>query len=412
MSQDKPGQTEAGGLSKLAVCVSTSVAVRSGERQGSTMSQKVLVDFLMPRTKSLVVIVHPWLDDPDRTPLMDIYSKGTLIRSSRFRLPRFLARSRAFSSSVNSYLIFKVIDVVSSLLLAVAARQRIDVHVGNESTNALAGVLLKKLGVVNHTIYFNFDLIPSKITSHTMRVIILLIDRFCASRADVLWNNSPATAALRCALTGRTYKPQEFVMGSSPPPRPDSFRPRPGHSFAYFGSINAPLGVRTVILSMPAILQKVPDAHFHVIGKASTESFLDELVSLALSLKVDDRITFHGFLPDREVESIFLECKLGVAPYRELVGDSSKIRYYSSLGLPSVFSNVAPWLRELIARCNAGLEAEPSPEAYAEQVSRLLLDENLYDQCLRGCRALAEFLSSETGYARPFERALAQMNLT
>lgn len=373
------------------------------------MTQKVLIDYLIPKSRRLIVINHPWVSDPDRTPIMEIYSGGRLVRTYRFFLPRFLASSRSFPAGAKPYFLFKFVDFISTLFLTLSSRESIDLYIGIESVNALPGLILRVFRRVKHIVYFNFDLIPANATYSLARTFILMLDTLCLLRADIAWNNSPFAQKTRRSLSKKASAKQIFVLGASPPPKASSFQARKQRAIAYMGSVNETLGVKTVIHAMPSVLQKVPDAHLHIIGKPSSESFMSELLNIVRNLHIERAVTFHGFLADSEIEKIFSGCRIGVAPYTEPVFDSSKIRYYVFLGLPVVFSNLSSEVTNLVERFHAGQATRSDYRSFAEAICAFLLDDHYYKSCLTGCLSLAQALDSDKEFDALFSESFAHM---
>ena len=62
------------------------------------------------------------------------------------------------------------------------------------------------------------------------------------------------------------------------------------------GSISPRKGQHRVINALPALIEKFPDIHYHVVGMDSNTKYLRDLIS---ALKLDNNVTIHGHLPGR-----------------------------------------------------------------------------------------------------------------
>lgn len=405
-------------LSDLVVCVSTSSRVLNGKRQGLTISTKLLIDFLATRVKFLIAIDHPFLQDPDTSPLMEIYSKGVLQSKSRLALPRALnlgKRYYSFPFKMQLYYLFKVIDLVSSFIFVLRSRKVVDIYVGVEAINVMAGLLLRKLGLVRFVVYYAYDYSPRRFPSSRANLVFLRLDRFCAVNADIVWNAMGEIEPTRRKVWGdRVLGRQVPVSGwTVPPPDRRNFRPRKEHSIAYLGGLEPLFGVQIVIAALPAVLKVVPDVEFHVIGQYQGNSFAQQfLTRLVEDLGVKERVTFHGFLTDDEATKILDHCRVGVATYIHFATktrleylDSSKGRYYAFHGVPVVFSEAIPPFAELVKKFHAGLVVSPDVDSVARAICSLLTDNQLYRECVEGCYSLVDDSSSE----RVYERAFAQL---
>ncbi len=62
------------------------------------------------------------------------------------------------------------------------------------------------------------------------------------------------------------------------------------------GSISPRKGQHRVINALPALIEKYPDIHYHIVGIDSNTKYLRDLI---ITLKLDNNVTIHGRLPGR-----------------------------------------------------------------------------------------------------------------
>jgi phosphatidylinositol alpha-1,6-mannosyltransferase len=74
-------------------------------------------------------------------------------------------------------------------------------------------------------------------------------------------------------------------------------------------------GCDTVINALPTVLRSVPDAHFLVAGMGPMQ---DKLSAHVENLKLQDSVTFAGFIPDEELAAYYQACDVFVMISREL----------------------------------------------------------------------------------------------
>lgn len=389
--------------------VVTASRVVGGQRQGLTITTKLLIEFLSKSVTSLLAVDHPFLVDPDIAPLMEVYASGRLVARQRAPLPRALSSGGSFSSSFLNYLALKVLDVVSTVMFVLKRKEVIDVYIGVEALNALTGVFLRRLGRVRKVIYYTFDYSRRRFPSSLASTFFLLLDEYGLRASDVVWNAIENIGPMRAKLLGIGSQVEQIVVpGANPPPDPRDFFPRSQHRIVYLGSLGERWGVQTVISALPAVLRSTPDAEFHVIGHGPYQG---ELKRQAAKLGIEDKVVFHGFLPDDETRSLLKLCRLGVAPYpdpgqslRSSELDSSKVKYYALYGVPVVISSVAPTLTHLVQEYGAGLSVPPSPEAFSTAITRLLKDENFYSDSVQGCFKLADHFNADRIYKKVLEK--------
>lgn len=346
----------------------------------------------------MIVVDHPFPSDDDITPLAHFYARGDLQRIERFPLPPFLARGN--KQSMNFYYLMKVLDFVSTIFVLLRAREKIDVFVGVESVHSLAGLFLRSLGMVKHLVYYAFDYWPDRFSSPVPNIVFLLLDRFCVRHADAVWNLDAAFETARLKLWKHRLAPRQLVVPIlSPSPRKQDFIPRTGKKIVYLGGLEESFGVQAVLRAMPSILKDVPEAELHVIGKGPFER---RLRNISDELNLSSRVSFHGFLPDSDVETIFRQSRVGVAPYMSSGRHPpyqfffpSKVKYYAAFGVPSVVSSLVSNAQVTMKQYHAGLAVSPDPESLASAISKLLLDEEFYRLCLEGCFQLSEAFNSD-----------------
>lgn len=393
-------------LASLTACVSTSSRLVNGKRQGLTNNTNLVIDYLVGRAENLIVIDHPFSVDLDLRPRVETYSRGTLLSSEVFPLPESIARGR---HSIALYYMAKVLDIFSSAYFIMRSKRKIDLYVGVEAVNALVGIFLRRIGFIRYVIYDAFDYWPTKFSSQILNSSFLALDRYCRSRADAVWElDESIVRAKRGAALAAHFRRGIIVPPLCPPVDKGNFWVRDSHSIAYLGGLGDSRGVEVAIGAMPLVAEALPDAKLHIVGSGLA---MKQLVELARSLGVGDRVSFHGFLTDSDAASVLAGCRVGIAPYLRTKSAQpwffsfpSKVLYYAVLGLPIVLSNAVHNSSEMISTFKAGLLANPDPQSFAEAILRLMTDESLYEGCLEGCHLLADSLNSE----RQYERALSQ----
>lgn len=390
------------------VAVATSSRVLGGRRQGETITTKLLIDYLAKTCAEVVAIDHPFPVDPDITPLMSLYEDAELISTERFPLPSSLARGTPTDYEIHGsktplkYFAMKVLDFISDVYFVVGTRKRFTLFIGVEGINTMAGLFLKRLGLVGAVVYYSYDYSERRFPASGLASrIFVLQDSLCLKNSDVCWD-----------ALGTINRPRAGIDLAVPPisaPANDAdFVKRRGHRLVYIGGLDPFNGTTVALEAMPLILQNVPDAHLDVIG-AGRSDYVAELKSLTSKLNLDGRVTFHGFLPDGEVRAIFRECRVGLCPYQPFdraMNDSSKARYYALTGIPIVCTTAKPSMADSVAKFGSGLVCPPDAESIGGAASRLLTDDALYEECLQNCRKMAESSNSDRAYESLLKRSL------
>lgn len=89
--------------------------------------------------------------------------------------------------------------------------------------------------------------------------------------------------------------PNGFNLSVDSPVKNSSLRGNP--SLITVGSVTERKGQKNVILALPEILNVFPETHYHIVGSPVEK---EKLLELAKKNKVENNITFHGIVSDKE----------------------------------------------------------------------------------------------------------------
>lgn len=105
------------------------------------------------------------------------------------------------------------------------------------------------------------------------------------------------------------------------------------------GGLHWHQGLDIAIQAMPAVLEKVPEAEFHIYGDGNMKV---ELIALTKKLGLGERVRFFDPLPLSQIAEVMSGADLGIVPKRaDSFGNeaySTKIMEFMSLGVPMVVS--------------------------------------------------------------------------
>lgn len=83
------------------------------------------------------------------------------------------------------------------------------------------------------------------------------------------------------------------------------------NSILYIGRIDKRKGIEFLIRSMPYVVQHIPEAMLLVGGKGS---YLEKMKSLVSRLELERNVTFLGFIPDDQLNSLYNQAQCLVVP--------------------------------------------------------------------------------------------------
>lgn len=337
-----------------------------------TISFKLMIDYLIPRTKRLVVLDQPVKIDPDLHPIRWEYNNGELVSKKTYWAPK----------GADSILLADMLAAFK------ASYSDFDLFIAGDVLNAFVAWMHGSRWCY---VVADYD--------YRRGWIYRRLDKFAYKRADIILNSIEKDREMR-GLKPKIGSFEASMPSLCPPTKEENFKPRNGHVIGYLGSLEERFGVDNAILAMPYILKEVPDARLEIIGSGPIRSQLEKM---AEGLPV----RFHGFLVDEEAVKVMVNWRVGVAPYDSTFVnvDSGKIRLYSFGGVPSIVSTETPQMVGLVTKFGAGIPANPKPEAIAEAVMRFFIDDSHYMKCLVGCKTLVE-AHNATAY---FEKLFAEI---
>lgn len=398
-----------------SVLFATFSAWENGKRLPTNGSVEPMRDYLVPRIEKLVIIDQLVPGTDDVLPKYEVYTGHKnipVIGSVPFTL-RVLEPLLRLCNSKGTNVLFKIRDFISVVDWALHDSTLFEYFIGLESVNAIAGVVLRKLGRVKNVVYYVSDYSPNRYANTLFNAVYLWLDRFAAMHSDYIWDVSPAMQPARIAAGLDPKKSAQVVrVGNGLFPDQISIASVSHirrHDIAYMGTVGAENGPDVIIRALAIIRKIYPDAILHIIG-GNIKDF-EWLTPIIQELGLTHAVIHYGFVPkSADMAAIMRKCAIGVAPYRAILGspryygDAGKIRAYSAVGLAIVCSPVPPLGREF-AKKNAALVVRDTPEAFATAIKKIFSTKTLYNTLRRNAVQVAR---SNT-WDNQFENAFSTM---
>ncbi len=359
-----------------------------------------LIEYLNRSGARVHLIVHPF--PSARMPhhsTLQVIDHGKAIRESRTFAPR------------GPEFLFYILDIFFTLYLIRCTRARIDLFIGLDNLNTLAGVIARKLGLARSVVFYVIDYVPQRFGNRWLNDVYHWIDKVCCRHANVIWNVSSAMMEARRTKWGSLdgCAPSIVVPWGCRFERierlPISQINR--REVVFLGSLLPEQGINLLFEAWPAVQSCVPDARLVIVGGGVQEQGLR---ALAEQLGIASSIKFVGFVQeDAKIERILTRAAVGVAPYREdsasfkYYCDPSKVKSYLGAGLPVVITRVPP-VAQLIHEVEAGLAIKHDAPELSEAIIRLLTQDEVYERY----RANAIRLAAQFSWDKIFYAALSQ----
>jgi len=290
-------------------------------------------------------------------------------------------------------------DFFYTLIWAFATKQKYDLYFGINNLNALAGIVLKKLGRVRKVVYYTIDLYPQRFGSSFINWAYHKLDKFCIRFSDETWNVSPYLVEYRekSGMRGSSYSRQFTVPIGVwfDEMKRSSMSEVKKSKVVYVGHLKAFYGVELAIHALSLIRKAIPAINLEIIGGGEQQK---ELEALTKELSLSSNIKFYGWKEKKEAERIMADGALGLAPFNTDVdekiknADPAKIKDYMALGLPVVMTN-ASLNANAISKGRCGIIIDYTPESLAEAVIKLLSNKKLW----------AEYRKNALKYVQQFD---------
>ncbi|SFR74653.1 Glycosyltransferase involved in cell wall bisynthesis [Halogeometricum rufum] len=147
---------------------------------------------------------------------------------------------------------------------------------------------------------------------------------------------------------------------------------------SYVGTLGGPhRGLDAVVRAMPAVVERVPNAHLVVVGNG--EEYRRRLESIVAALGVEEHVTFTGRVPFEEVPSYIHASDVCLVPHQSTGHTETtvphKLFQYMAMSRPVVVTDVEP-LRRFVQDADAGLVVRAGdPAGFALSFVELATDD-------------------------------------
>lgn len=359
-----------------------------------------LEDYLKGKTKSLLLIGHPFPYRKERNSFYRVYKNGFLkkeIKAFGWELPE-------------SFIYIK--DALYTFFWVACQKERYDYYIGSDGFDAFLGLILKKFGKVEHVILYTVDYMPNRFKNNALNFLYHYFDKKCLENCKIVWNVSPVMASAREKYSGLNEKecaPQILVPLGMWHKRIAKFplNKRNKNQIVFMGHILEKQGLDVVLEAFPKILKKIKDARLLIIG---TGPYEDSLKEKGRKLKIEEKISFTGYVENHEeVENMLSKSMISVAMYKPDPNsftnwaDPGKLKNYLSAGLPIVLTSVPPVANDLEREKCAVVSAYNANEL-SNIIINLLSDRSKLSDYSKNAIKFAQ----KFDWDRVFSRALTQ----
>lgn len=386
----------------------------NGQRTATNGMIEPMTTFLAPKVDRFILIEQPHPGSDTVIPFVEVYKKGKLIKKSQpLILPQLMSPLLKITNINQTQAIFKIRDFLSVLEFILRNKpKKHNLFIGLESINALAGIILKKLGIVENVVYYVSDYSPARYKMPWFNKLYLFLDKFAATHSDFIWDVSLAMmpARIKVGLDPQKAAPVIHVPNALFPEQINHllYSKIIPNSLVFIGTLGKINGPDLAIKALTIVLRSVPDATLHIYGAGEPD--MTRLRKLTEKLKLNDKVIFHGFISDQiKLSKETSMYAIGLAPYLAVPGsprwwaDATKIRLYLAAGLPVVTTQVPPLGKE-VEKYKVGLVAKDMPKDQANAIKKLLKNKSFYKQMRKNAIQRAKNNTWDNTYSQALKR--------
>lgn len=256
-----------------------------------------------------------------------------------------------------------------------------DMYVGVNPLNCFAGIICRRLGRVQHVIFYAIDFTPKRFKNTFLNFLYHHLELFCVTHSDERWDVSPRIAEGREKYLGFSKLASQKVVPIGVWKRDIVSISRIKKNtpvIIFVGHILKKQGIQMVIQALPRIANKIQNISFLIVGDGEYRIALEKLVK---HLRLTNRVVFHGIEHNQDtINSLLSASALSVACYETsgsqeqnftYYADPTKIKTYLASGLPVIMTDVSYNAAE-IQRKRCGIVVDYDKEAIAHAIIELL----------------------------------------
>lgn len=392
----------------IKVLFATFAPWEKGKRMPTNGMIEPMVYFLTPKVKDLVVIDNPHPGSDRVMPIIEEYKEENIKQISYPKILNILKPLLEAKNYVGTQTIFKIRDSLAVISVGVKLNTKFDVFIGLESIHTLAGVVLKKLGIVKKVVYYVSDYSPVRYKNKVFNNVYLWLDRKGCIYSDYIWDVSTAMmpARIKAGLPKKYETKNIHVPNALFPKQIYVKKKTTPFSLVFAGTLGEENGPDLAIEALSIAKKTLPKLTLHVFGGGKSD--LKRLNKLTSKLKLKNDVIFHGFVTDQvKLSHEIANFELGLAPYKGIsnsprwYADATKIRLYLASGLPVITTQVPPLGQELI-KSKSGVVTKDNPKNIAAAIVTIFKNKKTYNTYRSNAIKKAKNNTWENTYSNAF----------
>lgn len=332
-----------------------------------------LRDYLLDNgIEALLFIAHPLLYNPENfrnSSRYEFYEKGKLVESHT-----------AYHWFLPEPLLY-IKDLLYTVYWCLYKKYKWNMFFGIGNLNAFAGLIVKHLCRVSQVVFYAIDYVPLRFANKFINNIYHRIDKISAEKCDWTWNMSSRVIEGRNKRWKKVFSNQLVVPHGVHVSRIKRipFNKINTNEIVYMGTLLKKQGVQLVLRALPALIKKIPEIHFIIIGKGPYE---EELKRFVVILQLEKYVKFLGYMPNHAImENRIARSAIAVALYDSnsdsdgltYYADSGKIKTYLGAGVPVLMTG-ATYIADQVKNSKCGFVIEYDVDETIRILNDFLLD--------------------------------------
>ncbi len=228
---------------------------------------------------------------------------------------------------------------------------KIDVYFSVNAFTVWIGLILRKLGVVDKTVFWVWDYYPP---SHKSLVITIIrriywyFDKWATKSSDKVAFVNRRLLELRKKINIVDKDAVYSIVPIGTEIFQVKFNSPKEVTLGFIGVIKRSHGLDAIFDNAEHLISTFPNARFEVVGSGPDMDYFKDQASKS-SLPVH----FYGYLEGESFNEVLRKCNIGVATYQpdpsnvSYYGDAGKVKRYLSLGMPVLITEVFEFSKEV-----------------------------------------------------------------
>jgi len=345
---------------------------------------QALVDYSKKNMGKLTSVLHPLP--------CSFVSNSEFRTFTRGKCERSLYKRNLKVTEFFSY----VQHVFLTFLFVARSNEKYDLCVGIDNLNALCGIILRKIGIVDKVVFYVIDYTPKRFNNPILNLTYHFLDGICIRHSDLVWNISERMAKIREGQGVEKRRNLIVPVGVE--------LEKVGHiqdiklnrrALVFASHLAKSKGADLIIEAMEDVIKTVPDAKLEIIGTGPCEQELKDLVKTA---DLGNNVKFSGLMQHDKLMKYLPTRGVALATYVEdshnitYFADPTKPKEYLACGLPVIITRV-PWIAKEIEEKPMGIAINYDKKELTDAIIKLMKDDEFYERCRVNAKLFASKLS-------------------